>query len=88
MPSVLVSISVGLCHPCTITADGQFLPDFTHRYLRVDIPYGLGVVVKGVAQIAGVKTSVIDGIITWAQASLSGLLFDDNLNSVTFFQIG
>ena len=72
---LFVSLSVGLCHPCTTTADGKFLPDFRHRYLREDIPYGL-VVVKGAAQIAGVKTPAIDDVITWAQASLGGLLFN------------
>ena len=59
----------GLRHPTTKTLDGKFLPDFTHRYLTEDIPFGL-VVLHGIAEIAGVKTPNIDRVITWAQGEM------------------
>ena len=71
---------LGLCHPCTTTADGQYLPDFQHRYLREDVPYGL-VVVRGVAEIAGVSTPVIDDVLMWAQHKLGKM-------SHSFFSLG
>lgn len=43
-----------------------WVPDFSNRYFTEDIPLGL-CLYKGVAEIARVKTPVIDKIISWAQ---------------------
>jgi hypothetical protein len=53
--------------------DGGFAPDFDSRYLTEDVPYGL-VVTRGIAELAGVKTPVIDEVITWSQENI-GLEF-------------
>ena len=59
----------GLVHPMKETDDGLLVPDFTYRYTREDVPYGL-VIMKGIAEIAGVRTPTIDEVITWAQGKL------------------
>ncbi|XP_060607986.1 opine dehydrogenase-like [Ruditapes philippinarum] len=59
----------GLLHPTTKTADGKYVPDFTYRYIREDVPYGL-IVVRQIADFVGVETPVIDEIILWAQEKL------------------
>ncbi|XP_033736610.1 opine dehydrogenase-like [Pecten maximus] len=63
----------GLLHPmkqvATKGSEG-FVPDFNYRYIREDVPFGL-VVMKGIAQIAGVDTPTIDIIIEWAQKQLN-----------------
>ena len=59
----------GLKHPVKKTDDGKFLPDFTYRYMTEDIPYGL-VVIRGIAEIVGVKTPNIDKILTWSQEKM------------------
>lgn len=52
---------------CPLKAEGDgFVPDFTNRYFTEDIPCGL-CTYKGVAQIFGLKTPMIDSIIIWAQ---------------------
>ena len=56
----------GLKHPMKEINDGKFVPDFQHRYLTEDIPYGLAVI-RGIAEIAGVKTPNIDKVLLWAQ---------------------
>ena len=48
---------------------GGLVPDFTTRYLAEDIPYGL-VVTRGIAELVGTATPVMDKVITWAQARL------------------
>ncbi|XP_071181633.1 opine dehydrogenase-like [Mytilus edulis] len=58
----------GLLHPMK-NVEGGFVPDFNYRYTREDIPYGL-VVMKGIAELAGVATPTMDEIITWAQNKL------------------
>lgn len=58
----------GLVHPMTANDNG-FVPDFTYRYTAEDVPFGL-VVMKGIAEIAGVDTPTIDQIIAWAQQKL------------------
>ncbi|XP_061191441.1 opine dehydrogenase-like isoform X2 [Saccostrea echinata] len=60
----------GLLHPMKEVGEGQFVPDFTYRYTAEDIPFGL-VVMKGIGQLAGVPTPVMDEIITWAQDKLN-----------------
>lgn len=59
----------GLIHPMISTDDG-YLPNFNYRYTTEDIPYGL-VVMKGIAEIAGVDTPVMDEIIAWGQQKLN-----------------
>lgn len=49
--------------------NGGYVPDFTHRYMAEDIPFGL-VVMKGIAECVGVKTPMMDEIITWGQQKL------------------
>ncbi|KAL8589164.1 hypothetical protein ACOMHN_052502 [Nucella lapillus] len=58
-----------LVHPMSEISPGQYVPDFQHRYLSEDVPFGLAVV-KGVAQIAGVATPYTDKVMTWAQGHL------------------
>lgn len=43
-----------------------WVPDFSSRYFTEDIPLGL-CLYKGVAEIADIKTPVIDRILTWVQ---------------------
>lgn len=59
----------GLTHPCVKTAEGKYTPDFGHRYLMEDLPFGL-VVLRGVASVAGVPTPTMDKVITWAQGHM------------------
>lgn len=49
--------------------NGQYSVDFKGRYLSEDIPFGL-VVVRGIAELVGVSTPIIDKIIIWAQTQL------------------
>jgi hypothetical protein len=44
-------------------------PDFQSRYITEDIPYGL-IPTRGIAELAGVATPVMDRVIQWAQARL------------------
>jgi hypothetical protein len=50
-------------------AAGGIQPDFQVRYLSEDVPYGL-VPTRGIAELAGVDTPIIDRVILWAQARL------------------
>ncbi|KAK3091787.1 hypothetical protein FSP39_022617 [Pinctada imbricata] len=59
----------GLVHPMKETSDGKFVPDFAYRYLSEDVPFGMAVQ-KGIAELAGVKTPVIDEVLTWAQEKI------------------
>lgn len=59
----------GLLHPMKEVEHGQFVPDFSYRYTAEDVPFGL-VVMKGIGELAGVATPVMDEIITWAQGKL------------------
>ncbi|GAF70055.1 unnamed protein product [marine sediment metagenome] len=49
--------------------DGTWVPDFSNRYFREDLPFGL-VNFKGIALLVGVDTPFIDEIIVWAQRHL------------------
>lgn len=42
------------------------MPDFNHRYLQEDVPFGLAVL-KGIAELAGVSTPVSDRVLKWCQ---------------------
>ena len=59
----------GLEHPVIETSEGKYLPDFTHRYLTEDIPYGLAVI-RGIAEVANVPTPNIDMVLLWAQEKM------------------
>ena len=56
----------GLKHPMKETSDGSFVPEFYHRYLTEDVPYGLAVI-RGIAEIVQVETPTIDKVLLWAQ---------------------
>lgn len=59
----------GLVHPMKSIGTNQLVPDFNSRYLSEDIPFGL-VVLKGIAEIVGQETPVIDEILLWCQEKL------------------
>jgi NAD/NADP octopine/nopaline dehydrogenase, alpha-helical domain/Ketopantoate reductase PanE/ApbA len=59
----------GLTHPMIETADGKYVPDFNHRFLTEDVPFGL-VVIRGVAEIADVPTPFIDTVLCWCQETM------------------
>jgi len=59
---------IGLRAPMQKT-DSGFIPDFQTRYLSEDVPYNL-LVTRGIAELAGVKTPVIDKVLSWAQSKL------------------
>jgi hypothetical protein len=59
----------GITHPMTQTEDGRYLPDFNHRFLTEDVPFGL-VVIRGIAEIAGAATPCIDTVLSWCQEKL------------------
>lgn len=55
----------GLTMPCTKIKNG-YLPLFEHRYFTEDLPCGI-IVQKGIAELAGVPTPVMDKVIYWCQ---------------------
>lgn len=57
---------IGLRHPCKQTPEGKFYPDYEHRYITEDIPFGL-VALRGISEIVGVQTPVFDKLIQWAE---------------------
>jgi len=59
----------GITHPMIKTEDGRYVPDFNHRFLTEDIPYGL-VVIRSIAEIAGVPTPYLDEVLLWCQKKL------------------
>lgn len=56
----------GLTMPCIHEKNGGYLPLFQHRYFSEDLPCGI-LVQKGIAELAGVETPVIDKVIYWCQ---------------------
>ncbi|HUP63140.1 MAG TPA: NAD/NADP octopine/nopaline dehydrogenase family protein [Thermoanaerobaculia bacterium] len=56
----------GITHPMIRLADDRYAPDFNHRFLAEDVPFGL-VVVRGVAELAGVRTRRLDSVLCWCQ---------------------
>ncbi|XP_046357036.2 opine dehydrogenase-like [Haliotis rufescens] len=64
----------GMVHPMK-EVKGGYVPDFKHRYLSEDVPFGL-VVVKGLAKIVGLKTPVIDELIRWGQQKLGKVFIE------------
>lgn len=73
----------GIHAPMKMEKQG-FIPDFTSRYFLEDIPYGT-IPIKAIAELAEVKTLVIDSFIEWAQQHSrkivikNGFLLDDKL---------
>jgi hypothetical protein len=59
----------GLRIPSRPAGPDRFETDFSARYLAEDIPFGL-VVLRGIAELAGVDTPAIDRVILWAQTQL------------------
>jgi hypothetical protein len=59
----------GITHPMVQTEDGRYVPDFNHRFLTEDVPFGL-VVIRSIAEIAGVRTPSIDAVLLWCQEKL------------------
>jgi len=58
----------GLRAPMRPTENG-WAPDFEARYLTEDVPYGL-LVTRGIAELAGLATPMIDRVISWTQSLL------------------
>lgn len=58
-----------ITHPMLQTIDGKYIPNFNHRFLTEDVPFGL-VVIRGIAEIAGVQTPYIDTVLLWCQNKL------------------
>ncbi|NES24510.1 MAG: hypothetical protein F6K41_37780, partial [Symploca sp. SIO3E6] len=52
-----------------IQTDGGYLPDFNSRLLTEDIPFGL-VIMRGAAEVAGIKTPVMDEVLSWCQEKI------------------
>ena len=59
----------GIPHPMIQTESGEYIPDFNHRFLTEDVPFGL-VVIRGIAEIAGIPTPCMDRVLTWCQEKL------------------
>lgn len=59
------SAYAGLKAPVREVAPGQFIPDFSSRYLTEDVPFGLAAS-RAIAHLAGVETPAIDQVIAWA----------------------
>ena len=57
--------------------DGGFIPDFSSRFFIEDFPYGL-MILKGFAQIAGIKTPNMDKVIRWHGERLGQNYIDEN----------
>jgi len=49
--------------------DAGYVPDFQARYLSEDVPYNL-LVTRGITEMVGVTTPVIDKVLYWAQEKL------------------
>ena len=60
---------VGLKLPGRPAGPDSFAIDYKARYLSEDVPFGL-VVLRGIADLAGVTTPTIDEVIVWAQEHL------------------
>jgi hypothetical protein len=58
-----------IAHPMIRTEDGRYVPDFDHRFLTEDVPFGL-VVVRSIAEIAGAPTPYIDSVLSWCQEKM------------------
>jgi hypothetical protein len=68
----------GLRLPVRPVDNDMFAVDFKARYLSEDVPFGL-VVLKGIAELAGVSTPTLDEVIIWAQERLERVYFEDGM---------
>jgi len=59
------SAYTGLKAPVREVSPGQFIPDFSSRYLAEDVPFGLAAS-RAIAHLAGVETPAMDRVIAWA----------------------
>ena len=59
----------GILAPMREHAPGRFHPDFGHRFLTEDVPFGL-VVVRALADLVGTRTPRIDEVIRWAERQM------------------
>jgi hypothetical protein len=59
----------GMTHPMIRRNTGEYVPDFSHRFLTEDVPFGL-VVIRGVAELAGVPTPQMDRVLCWSQHAM------------------
>jgi hypothetical protein len=59
----------GITHPMIRTPDGRYVPDFSHRFLSEDVPFGLAVI-RGIAEIVRVPTPHLDSVLLWCQGKL------------------
>jgi hypothetical protein len=59
----------GIKHPMIEMMPGEFVPDFHHRFLAEDVPFGL-IISRGIGEIVGVPTPTIDLIVRWSQERL------------------
>lgn len=62
------TLYAGRPHPMIRTESGKYIPDFSHRFLLEDVP--CLVVIRGIAEIAGVETPNIDMVLSWGQEKL------------------
>jgi hypothetical protein len=68
--------------------EGGWIPNYESRFFQEDIPYGL-VVLKGLAELAGVSTPTFDNIISWAQEKMGcEYLVDGNLRGKDIAESG
>eukprot|EP00049_Salpingoeca_infusionum_P004883 m.85048 g.85048 ORF g.85048 m.85048 type:complete len:419 (+) comp12772_c0_seq1:297-1553(+) len=58
----------GLTAP-VLEVDGGYLPNYDTRYLTEDLPHGLAVL-RGIAEICGVETPMMDTVLTWTQEKI------------------
>jgi hypothetical protein len=58
----------GRPHPMIKSVNGGYVPDFNHRFLLEDVP--CLVVIRGIAELAGVATPHIDQVLSWGQAKV------------------
>src|SRR5215469_157060 len=63
------AVYADITHPMVRREDGRFVPDFGHRFLSEDVPFGL-VVVRSIAEIAGVATPHLDKVLSWCQKTM------------------
>ena len=59
----------GIEHPMVRLGRAQFVPDFQHRFLAEDVPFGLAVL-RGIAELADVPTPTMDLVLSWSQDRL------------------
>ena len=50
-------------------SSGQWVPDFSYRYLAEDVPFAFAIT-KGLAEILGVPTPGSDIVLAWSQEKL------------------